>query len=103
MSPIDRGKTARLASNEGVKEAQVHDRLLHEIYVNLYHLEELFTKQGLQVTIAAKEMRLPDELLVEIRKANPGMLILIGRVEPHTLESLYGAVQVPMLMLPYED
>jgi hypothetical protein len=103
LSLIDRHTITRVASNEGVKEGEVRERLLHDAYINLYHLEDTFSKQGLQVAFSAKEMTLPDELLSELRKTNPGMLVLIGKVDPLLLESLYGSLRIPVLLLPPED
>ena len=103
MSPIDRHTVARAASNEGVKDAEVHERLLHEAYTNLYHLEDTFSKQGLQATIAVKEMTLPEELLGEIKRINPEMLVVIGKIDSQIFESLYSALHVPVLLLPTED
>jgi len=103
MSPIDRHTVARAASNEGVKDAEVRERLLHEAYTNLYHLEDTFSKQGLQATIAVKEMTLPEELLGEIKRINPEMLVVIGKIDSQIFESLYSALHVPVLLLPTED
>lgn len=103
LTPIDRHMITRIASNEGVKEAEIRDRLLHDAYINLYHLEDIFSKQGLKVTIAAKEMKLPEELLGEIRKTNPGMLIVLGKIEPAVLDSIYGSFRAPVLLLPPEE
>ncbi|MDH4210808.1 MAG: hypothetical protein OEV79_05110 [candidate division WOR-3 bacterium] len=103
ISPVDRHAVTRVASNEGAKEAEVRERMLHETYTNLYHLEDLFSKHGLQVNIAAKEMRLPEELLTEIRKMNPGMLVVVGKIDPVVLETLYGSFHVPILLLAPED
>ncbi len=103
LSPVDRHTVARIASNEGLKDTEVRERLLHEAYINLYHLEDVFGKTGQQVTIAAKDMRLPEDLLLEIRKTNPAMLIIVGKIDYFILESLHGSVCVPMLLLPSED
>jgi len=103
MSPIDRHTVARVASNEGLKEAEVRERLLHEAYTDLYHLEDTFSKQGLQVSIAVKEMTLPEGLLDEIKRIDPGMLFVIGKMDTQILESLYSVLHVPMLLLPHEE
>lgn len=103
LTPINRHTIAHLASNEGIKEAEMRDRLLHEAYINLYHLEDIFSKQGSKVTIAAKEMILPEELLGEIRKTNPGMLIVFGKIELAVLDSIYGSFRAPVLLLPPEE
>jgi hypothetical protein len=102
ISPIDRHTVARIASNEGVREVEVRERLLLEAYTYLYHLEDIFGKQDLHVTITAKEMRMPEDLIVEIKRKNPGMLIIIGKLEQQILESLYGTIHVPFLLLPVE-
>lgn len=103
LSPVDRHAIARLASNEGIKEADARERAVHEAYENLYHLEDIFNRHRLHATVTTKEMRLPEELLVEIRKANPSMLVIIGMIESHILESLYGSLQKPIILLPPAD
>ena len=103
LAPVDRHAVTRIAANEGIKQAEVRERLLHEAYRYLYHLEDTFGKKGLHATITAKELILPEELLAEIRKSNPGMLVIIGKVETHTFESLHGLLQLPILSLPQEE
>jgi len=103
LIPIDRHVIAHIASNEGVKEIEIRERLLHEAYLNLYHLEDIFSKRGSKVTIAAKEMTLPEELLGEIKKTNPEMLVVIGKIDTVVLESLYGLLRMPILLLPPGD
>lgn len=103
LSPVDRHMIARIASNEGIREAEARERAIHDAYTNLYHVEVLFSKHNVNVTVAAKEMRLPEELMGEIRKTNPGMIVVTGRVDPQTLESLYDAFTGPILLLPPRD
>jgi hypothetical protein len=103
ISPIDRHAVTRIASNEGIREAEVRDRMLHETYMYLYHLEDTFNKQGLQVNIAAREMSLPEDLITELRKKNAGMLVVVGKIEPTILESLYSLLHIPILLLPHEE
>ncbi len=103
LSPVDRHAVARVASNEGIREADARERALHEAYTNLYHLEDMFSKQSLHITVTAKEMRLPEELLTEIRKTNPGMLVIMGKIESQVLEFLYGSFRKPIFLLPPED
>jgi hypothetical protein len=103
LAPVDRHAVTRIALNEGIKQAEVRERLLHEAYRYLYHLEDTFGKKGLHANIAAKELTLPEELLAEIRKSNPGMLVIIGKVETHTFESLHSLLQLPIISLPQEE
>jgi hypothetical protein len=103
LSPVDRHAITRLASNEGIKETDARERALHEAYENLYHLEDIFNRHNMHVTGKTKEMRLPEELVAEIRKTNPGMLVVIGRLDPVVLETLYGSFHVPVLLLVPEE
>jgi hypothetical protein len=103
LSPVDRHTVTRIASNEGIREAEARERAIHKAYTNLYHIEVLFNKQNVHVTVAAKEMRLPEELLGEIRKTNPGMIVVAGKIEAQVLESLYNTFAGPIFLLPPKD
>jgi len=103
LSPVDRHMITRIASNEGIREAEARERAIHKAYTDLYNVEVLFSKQNIHTTVTAKEMRLPEELLGEIRKANPGMIVVTGRVDTQVIESLYSTFTGPIFLLPPKD
>ncbi len=103
LSPIDLHSIKKTASNEGAKVDAIKERFINEAYVNLYHLEDTFKKQALDVTISTKEMRMPEDLISTIKKINPDMLFVVGTIETPVLESLRDALSVPILLLPTEE
>lgn len=103
LSPIDRHLIQRMASNEGVKEETIRERIIQEAYVNLYHLEDVLKKEDVEVTISAAEMGLPEGLITAVNKINPTILVVLGPLETSVLESLRDFLSVPIVLLPVEE
>jgi hypothetical protein len=103
LSPIDRNLIKKIASNEGVKENEVRDRLVHDIYMHLYHLEEKFKKEALDVTVSTKEIAQYEDFVQEIKKINPKMLFIVGPIENSIFEAIRETLTVPLLLLPAEE
>jgi len=103
LSPIDRHLITKIASNEGVKEETIRERIIQEVYVNLYHLEDVLKKEGVEVTVCAIEMGLPEGLISAVKKINPTILVVLGPLETSVIESLRDSLSVPMVLLPIEE
>jgi len=103
LSPIDRHLITRIASNEGVKEETIRERIIQEAYVSLYHLEDILKKEGVEVTISVAEMGLPEGLISAVKKINPAMLVVLGPLEASVIESLRDSFPVPIVLHPIEE
>jgi hypothetical protein len=100
MSPIDKQLISRIASNSGIKEEAVEERLINETYLNLYNLEERFKKDAVDVVISARQMSLPDGLIAEIKKEHPEMLFLAGDCDISIIETLKDSLALPIVIFP---
>jgi hypothetical protein len=103
LSPINRHTITKNAANEGMDEAQLSERMIHDAYSSLYTLEHRLTQQGMEVTIKASIMSFPEDLIREIRHTNPRILIVAGRMDPATIDSLYTNLLTPILLIPTEE
>jgi len=103
LAPINRHTITKNAANEGMDEAELSEKMIHDAYSSLYTLEHRLTQQGVEVNIRASVMSFPEDLIREIKRTNPRILFVTGRMDPANIDSLYSNISIPILLIPAEE
>lgn len=88
IAPIYRHLIVKNAANECTDEDEMSETLVHDAYSGLYDLEHRLTSGHIEVNIKAIVMSFPEDLIREIKHANPVIAIIAGKMDTAAVDAL---------------